>query len=167
MMNEELYRKFLGSQAKLYRFAFSLVKNISDAQDIHQETIIKIWELREDWSNWLSFEAFSMRMIRNACLNFNKKKRSHLHLVLDEIVEKPLQNETEYNISRDHFQYKFNCIIENLPEVQRNILHLREIEELEYKEIAEILEISESQVKVYLFRARQFLKNKYRKNDIR
>lgn len=166
-MNEELYKKFLDSQAKLYRFAFSLVKNISDAEDIHQETIIKIWQLRDDWVNWLSFEAFSMKMIKNACLNFNKKKRNHLQVVIEDVIEKPLQNETEHNIGKDYFQYKFNLIIEKLPEVQRNILHLREIEELEYQEIAKILEISESQVKVYLFRARQFLRNKYQKNDIR
>ncbi|MDN5285998.1 MAG: polymerase, sigma-24 subunit, subfamily [Mucilaginibacter sp.] len=166
-MDAELYKIFLSSQAKLYRFAFSLVKNVNDAEDIHQETLMKIWQLREEWIKWINFEAYAMRIVRNACLNFNKKKRNHLYLVLDEVIEKPSQNDTETNIVLDDLKYRFNVLIGKLPEIQQNILYLREIEELEYKEIAEILDISESQVKVYLFRGRQFLKSKYQKNETR
>lgn len=157
-MKPERYDQFLKSQAKLYRFAYSLVKNVSDAEDIFQDTLIKIWELRSDWNTWLNFEAFQMRMLRNTFLNFQKKNK--LHVVLDDINEEPQLNETENGIIVADLMYKFNTLISKLPELQRNILYLREIEEMEYKEISEILDITESQVKVYLFRGRQYLKNK-------
>ena len=162
-MDAELYAKFLSGQPKLYRFAYSLTKNVSDAKDIHQETLIRIWEMREQWGEWRNFEAYSMRITRTVYLNFSKAKNRHPHLDLNEVTEKPVQNDIENSITLNDLKYTFNSIISNLPELQQNILYLREIEELEYKEIAQVLDISESQVKVYLFRGRQYIKNNFRK----
>ena len=162
-MDSALYDKFLSNQSKLYRFAYSLTKNVSDAEDIHQETLIKIWEMREHWDEWRNFEAYSMRMTRTVYLNFYKAKNRHPYLDLSEVIENPVQNDIEKNITINDLKYTFNTMIMNLPKLQQNILYLREIEELEYKEIAHILDITESQVKVYLFRGRQYIKNNFRK----
>ncbi|HWV65375.1 RNA polymerase sigma factor [Chitinophaga sp.] len=162
-MNQSLYEKFLSSQSKLYRFAYSLAKNVSDAKDIHQDTLIKIWEMREQWEKWENMEAYGMRITRNTYLNFQKARQRRLHLELDELTEKPQPNEIEKHIVIDGLKHQFLSMIQPLPQLQQNILYLREVEELEYKEIAEILEISESQVKVYLFRGRQFIKTNTQK----
>jgi RNA polymerase sigma-70 factor (ECF subfamily) len=159
-MIPEQYDQFLNSQQKLYRFAYSLARNVSDAEDIFQETLIRVWQLRDDWPNWLNFEAYAMRMVRNTFLNFKKKSSRHLHVALDELEEEPQINDTEKAILVADLKYKFDTLISKLPDIQRNIMYLREIEELEYKEIAEVLEITEAQVKVYLFRGRQFIKSK-------
>jgi RNA polymerase sigma-70 factor (ECF subfamily) len=159
-MKSKRYEQFLQCQAKLYRFAYSLVKNVGDAEDIFQDTLIKIWELRREWDNWTNFEAYTMRMLRNTFLNFKKKKYNRLHVELDDVVESPQLNDIEKGIVIADLHYKFNVLIGKLPEVQKDILYLREIEELEYKEIGEILDLTEAQVKVYLFRGRQHLKNK-------
>lgn len=159
-MKPKRYEQFLQGQAKLYRFAYSLVKNVGDAEDIFQDTLIKIWELRKDWDNWANFEAYTMRMLRNTFLNFKKKKNDRLHVELDELIERPQLNDIERGLIIADLHYKFNRLIDKLPEVQKNILYLREIEELEYKEIGEILDLTEAQVKVYLFRGRQHIKNK-------
>ncbi len=158
-MKPERYEQFLKCQAKLYRFAYSLVKNVSDAEDIFQDTLIKVWELRTDWDNWSNFEAYIMRMLKNTFLNFKKKNHNRLYVALDDLVETPQLNDTEKGIVITDLRYKFNVLIDKLPEVQKNILYLREIEELEYKEIGEILDLTEAQVKVYMFRGRQYLKN--------
>ena len=159
-MKPERYEQFLKCQAKLYRFAYSLAKNVGDAEDIFQDTLIKIWELRKEWVTWTNFEAYAMRMLRNTFLNFKKKMHNRLYVELDNVAETPELNDIEKEIVIADLQYKFHALISRLPEVQKNILYLREIEELEYKEIAEILDLTESQVKVYLFRGRQYLKNK-------
>ncbi|WP_293312399.1 RNA polymerase sigma factor [Pedobacter sp. UBA5917] len=159
-MKPKQYEQFIQCQPKLYRFAYSLVKHVGDAEDIFQDTLVKIWELKEEWDNWTNFEAYAMRMIRNNFLNFEKRKKSRFYVGLEDVVEVPEPNEIEQGITTDDLQYKFKLLTRKLPEVQQNILFLREIEELEYKEIAEILDLTDAQVKMYLFRARQYLKSK-------
>lgn len=166
-MESNLYNQFLKIQDKLYRFSVSLARSLSDAEDVYQEALIKIWELRGDWEKWLNFEAYAMRILRNTFLNYKKKNAKQAFISIDDYSEIPQQNETDRNIILSDLRMTFANLIRNLPEVQRNILHLREIEELEYREIGEILEISESQVKVYLFRGRQSIKNKLKSHVTR
>lgn len=158
-MDPEHYKHFLNSQRKLYRFALSLTKDLNDAHDIHQESLMKLWLLRDKWGEWENFEAYAMRMVRNTFLNYSKKKSNQRHTALEDIIEKPQSNDTDKEIILTDLRIRFKALISKLPEVQRNILYLREIEELEYKEISEVLHITESQVKVYLFRGRQYLKS--------
>jgi RNA polymerase sigma-70 factor (ECF subfamily) len=159
-MNPELYTLFVSIQRKLYRFALSLTKDVNDAEDILQDTLLKLWRLREEWDNWQNFEAYAMGMIRNEYLNYVKKKKSRTYSALEGIPEFAEPSQTETDMTTDDLMMRFNSLTSKLPKIQRNILHLREIEELEYKEIAKVMEISEAQVKVYLFRARQYLKEK-------
>ncbi|MCF0063210.1 RNA polymerase sigma factor [Dyadobacter chenwenxiniae] len=160
MMNPKLYNLFISSQRKLYRFALSLTKDVNDAEDILQDTLLKLWKLREDWGSWENFEAYSMRMIRNEYLNHTKKLKGRVYSSLDDIPEGSEPSQTDTDMTTDHLMFRFNSLTSKLPDIQRNILHLREIEELEYKEIAKVMGITDAQVKVYLYRARQYLKDK-------
>ena len=159
-MNSKLYNLFISSQRRLYRFALSLTKDVTDAEDILQDTLLKLWKLRDDWESWENFEAYAIRMIRNEYLNYVKKQKSLTHSTLEDIPEIAEPSQTETDMTTDHLMMRFNSLTSKLPQIQRNILHLREIEELEYKEIAKVMDISEAQVKVYLYRARQYLKEK-------
>ena len=159
-MDSEQYNQFLSSQRKLYRFALSLTKDVNDADDIYQESLMKLWQLKEEWANWQNFEAYAMRMVRNTFLNYYKKNSSRVHVALEQIIEQPEPNDMDKEMVMTDLRMRFNALISKLPEVQRNILYLREIEEMEYKEIGEVLDITEAQVKVYLFRGRQYLKSK-------
>jgi RNA polymerase sigma-70 factor (ECF subfamily) len=159
-MNPQQYNQFLSTQPKLYRFALSLTKDVNDAADIYQETLLKIWELRDEWQRWQSFEAYAMRMIRNEFRNQAAKNNRYLHVELDDIAERPASDITDDNMTIADLKTQFYNLIGKLPEVQRNILHLREIEEMEYKEIGEVLDLTETQVKVYLHRGRQYIKSK-------
>jgi RNA polymerase sigma factor (sigma-70 family) len=159
-MDTQRYDQFLSTRPKLYRFALSLTKDINDAEDIYQETLMKLWQLKEEWAGWNSFEAYAMRMVRNAFLNHNRKNSRQVYVELDNIKEYPAPNKTDDHIVLADLKMQFSSLISKLPEIQRNILYLREIEEMEYKEIGEVLDITEAQVKVYLFRGRQYIKSK-------
>lgn len=159
-MDSEQYNQFLSSQRKLYRFALSLTKDVNDADDIYQESLMKLWQLKEEWANWQNFEAYAMRMVRNTFLNYYRKNNNRVYVALEQITEQPEPNDTDKEMVLTDLRMRFNALISKLPEVQRNILYLREIEEMEYKEIGEVLDITEAQVKVYLFRGRQYLKSK-------
>ncbi|MBE9463780.1 RNA polymerase sigma factor [Dyadobacter subterraneus] len=159
-MNSRLYNLFISSQQKLYRFALSLTKDVTDAEDILQDTLLKLWKARDKWESWDNFEAYAMRTVRNEYLNYVKVQKSRTYGTLEDIPEFAEPSQTETDMTTDHLMMRYNWLTSKLPKMQRDILHLREIEELEYKEIAKVMDISEAQVKVYLFRARQYLKEK-------
>jgi RNA polymerase sigma-70 factor (ECF subfamily) len=150
--------KLLKCQEKLYRFAISLTKDIDEAKDLYQESMLKLWEKRNEWGKWENFEAYAMTTVRNTFLNQVQKQNRHPVLPISSVMEQGVENETEYKMNMSDLMYKFELLVSKLPEIQREVLYLREIEEMEYKEIAQILCISEVQVKVYIFRGRQRIK---------
>jgi RNA polymerase sigma-70 factor (ECF subfamily) len=163
-MEQRLYQEFINCQDKLYRYALFLSREVADAEDILQETLIKLWELKAEWGKWQSLEGYAMRMIKNAFINFNIKRRRNIMVELDEIPERGIGTDMDRKIEVSHLMLHYKTLIDKLPSIQRNILYLREIEEYEYKEIAAILTLTESQVKVYLHRGRQSLRKKTNAN---
>ena len=148
------------TQQKLYRYALSLTRDSTVAKDIFQETALKIWELKEEWGTWNNFEAYSMRMIRNVFLNHASRKKRYSVVGIEEYVENYSKNEIEVEHDLSSVRYQFNTLLSGLPNIQREVLYLREIEEYEYREIGILLNLTESQVKVYIHRGRNYIKAK-------
>jgi RNA polymerase sigma-70 factor (ECF subfamily) len=150
---------------KLYRFALRYVKNPQEAEDVVQEVFIKLWNNREQMQEINNVEAWCMRVTRN--LSIDKLRSKHNRT--DDIPEGTnwLDNsagpdkQTELNEAVE----KIKKWIEELPEAQRNVIQLRDIEEFSYKEIAEALEISMELVKVNLHRARKVIRKKILESD--
>ena len=140
----------------LYRLALRITLDSREAEDIVQETMLKVWNRRERWDEIDSIEAFCTTICRNLALDALKKAENR-HVSLD---ESPLQHPDyaptpfEQAVSQDRIQI-VRRIIDTLPEKQRTCIQLRDIEEKSYKEIAQILDITEEQVKINIFRARQ------------
>lgn len=150
--------KLLKCQEKLFRFAISLTKDIDDAKDLHQEAMLKLWEKHNEWDKWKDFEGYAMTTVRNIFLNQVQKQNRHPILPISSVMEQGIENAIEYKMNMSDLMYKFKLLVSKLPEIQREVLYLREIEEMEYKKIAQIVNISEAQVKVYIFRGRQHIK---------
>ena len=150
--------EILKCQDKLYRFSISLTKDINDANDLYQETLLKLLEKREQWNQWKNFEAYAMTTVRNTFLNTTKKQNRVTVLTLQSAREKVEENATESKIRILDLIYRFESLISKLPEIQRQVLYLREIEEMEYKDIGQVLNLTDAQVKVYIFRGRQHLR---------
>lgn len=149
---------------KLYRLALRITQNNEDAEDIVQDTLLKIWKRRASWDTIESMESYSMTICRNLSLDVLRKKEhttAPLSTVMDH--ESGIQVAPDDNIiQRDKIQLVQNAI-NRLPEKQRTTMQLRDFEGKSYKEIAEILNISEAQVKVNIFRARQTIKDLFEK----
>ena len=135
----------------VYRFILKNIKDENMAQDIVQESYTRMWEKVKN----ITFE----------------KARSYLfatayHTMIDVIrKEKRMtrMEESHFNIKTTENQYSdlkevLNEAVSHLPEIQRSVVLLRDYEGYSYEEIGEITGLSESQVKVYIFRARTFLK---------
>lgn len=143
---------------KLFRLALRVTLDREEAEDIVQDTMLKLWERRDEWQKIESLEAFSMTLCRNLALDHCKSARMN-NMRLDDTVEQSGSSITPLDELDSKMRLEaLKRLIEQLPEVQRSILMLRDNEGKRYDEIASILGISESQVKVYLHRARIRLK---------
>jgi RNA polymerase sigma factor (sigma-70 family) len=135
----------------VYRF---ILKNIGDterARDIVQDSFLKMWEKAGD----ISYE----------------KSKSYLftaayHTMIDDIRRQKritglseLKDEMTVNNSFNDLQEVLNTALMKLPEIQKAVITLRDYEGYSYEEIGDITGLNESQVKVYIYRARVSLKN--------
>lgn len=151
---------------ELFRLALRITLNRAEAEDIVQDTLIKVWNRREEWNDIDSIEAFSLTVCRNLSLDRIKKKGNDNDSLEDVKAAEPLasSNPQDRMIQTDKVRL-IRQIVDGLPEKQRSCMQLRDFEGKTYKEIAGVLDISEEQVKVNIFRARQTVKQKYLKLD--
>lgn len=150
----------------LFRLALRITLNRFEAEDIVQDTLIKVWNRRSDWEDIDSIEAFSLTICRNLSLDRIKKKENDNNSLEDVKGVEPLSssNPQDRMIQADRVNL-IRQIVDSLPEKQRSCMQLRDFEGKSYKEIAVILDITEEQVKVNIFRARQAVKQRYLKLD--
>lgn len=151
---------------KLYRFAFRLLGNNEEAKDVVQEVMIKVWSGREELGQVQNMEAWCMRITKNLSLDRLRQQQRRPTDSLDQgmhVVHHNLSpaETTELNERME----RISKWMAELPEKQRQVMHLRDIEGYSYNEICEILELDMSQVKVYLFRARNAVREKLLKTD--
>ncbi|MCI6159970.1 MAG: RNA polymerase sigma factor [Prevotellaceae bacterium] len=150
----------------LYRLALRITLNQQDAEDVVQDTLMKVWNRREEWDEIDNIEAFVLTIARNLALD-KMKRADTFNASIEEgnIAETHfMSNPYEQIIRRDRIE-KVRELLDKLPEKQRSCMQLRDFEGKTYKEIAEILGISEEQVKVNIFRARQAIKQKYQEAE--
>lgn len=144
---------------KLFRLAKRLLVSTEEAEDATQEILLKLWRKNESISTYKNVEAFAMTMTKNFCLDRLKSKQaSNLRLVHSNYGEEGsgLQKQFEAKDSVNWVQK----IIETLPEQQKMVLQLRDVEQYEYDEIAEMLNMQPTAIRVALSRARKTVREK-------
>ena len=149
---------------ELFRLALRITLSREDAEDVVQETMLKVWNKREQWERIDNIEAFCMTICRNLALD-HQKRMDNQNVTLEETTTlnlHPLTSTTpeEHAVQRDRVE-RVRQLIDQLPEKQRTCMQLREVEGKAYKEIAAIMGISEEQVKVNIFRARQTIRQQF------
>ena len=149
---------------EIYRLALRITLNHAEAEDVVQETLIKVWNRRESWNQIESMEAFCLTICRNLALDKMRKMDNQSQSIDDEGYNTPdhsrSANPEENTVHQDRIAL-LRKLMNSLPEKQRSMMLLRETEGKSYKEIAQILSVSEEQVKVNIFRARQAIKQKF------
>lgn len=151
---------------KLFRLALRITLNREEAEDIVQDTLIKVWNSRNKWQQLDSIEAYSLTIARNLSLDRIKKMENQNGSLEDEKTERldATSNPSERMIQKDKLDI-VKRMIDELPEKQRSCIQLRDIEGKAYKDIALILGITEEQVKINIFRARQTIKQRFQQFD--
>jgi len=142
---------------KMFRLALRLLISKEAAEDATQEVILKIWTRKDKVKDYANIEAFMISVTKNYCLDQLKAKSNNnlriIHTNYDS-NELSVDTKTELNDEMKHIEK----IVEMLPEHQKVIFQLRDVEELDYSEIAEITKMKEPAIRVTLSRARKKIK---------
>ena len=150
---------------ELYRMALRITMNAADAEDVVQETMMKVWNRRDQWDQIESIEAFCLTICRNLSLDKIRRmdnQTQSLDAAYDPKDQGVASNPEEQAIQSDRVRL-VRQMINLLPEKQRSCMQLRDMEGKSYKDIATILDITEEQVKVNIFRARQTIREKFKR----
>lgn len=147
-MNRREYNHTVKEHANnLYGYVFKYLRDSEDSQDITQDVFEKLWKNRkkvevEKAKSWMFTTA------HNTLINFNKRKQRIVYNT-DSIPENGNEDGS--------FEAKeiVDKVLETLPPIQKSIVLLRDLEGYSYQEIGEMLDLTDSKVKVYLFRARK------------
>jgi len=145
---------------KVSRLAFYMLSDRMEAEDATQEVFLKLWNLREDLLDVENMQAFVLRVTRNLCLDkirAQNRRTQHDDLIGYMGAEKT-ENPHERTESRDTLSV-VKKMIATLPDTQRTVITLRDIEGLEFEEIAEITGLNENAIKVNLSRARKKIRD--------
>lgn len=153
MKQKEFLAIVLPYKDKLYRIAKRLLVSSEEAEDAVQEVYLKLWKGRSRIQNYKNPEAFAVTMTKNYCLDRLKSKQAaNLKIVHSNYQNgENLQKKVEAN---DAVQLVYK-IMETLPEKQRMVLQLRDVEQHDFEEMSNMLEMSESTIRVTLSRARK------------
>ncbi len=158
MTQSEFIRVVMPFKDKLYRLAKRLLVSSAEAEDATQEILMKLWARKSMMESYKNVEAFAMTMTKNYCLDRLKSKQSGnlklVHTNYDSGTSLQKQMEAIDSVSW------IEKIMLELPEQQKMVLQLRDIEAYEYEEIAEHLEMSPTAVRVALSRARKAVRDK-------
>jgi RNA polymerase sigma-70 factor (ECF subfamily) len=154
MTREEFQKEVIPIGDKMYRIAFRLLGNSESAKDVLQELFLKLWEKRSELHKLSSLDAYACTILKNKCLD---KLR----------LQKPMVDIGILNIHSDNSETAFDHsegiseirkAMQMLPEKQRLIMQMRDIDCCTFEEIALILDSSVNNVRVQLCSARKWVK---------
>jgi RNA polymerase sigma-70 factor (ECF subfamily) len=166
MVAKDFKTRVLPTSKKLLRFATHFLKDEDTAQDVVQDVMLKLWQKRNKLNEIENVEAFAMRMTRNRCLDII---RANKVVPIDEETDRKLKEKTvdvhsQIELSESAKQIK--QLINKLPDLQRTVMHLRDIEQFSYDEIAETTGLKINAIRVNLSRARKKVRDEFLKlND--
>ena len=147
MTQTEFLNVVLPFKDKVFRLAKRLLVSTEEAEDATQEVLIKLWNNKKKIKEYKNVEAFSMTMTKNFCFDKLKSKQAqNLKIVHSNYQDHnvALQKEVELKDSIDWV----SRIMEGLPEQQKLVIQLRDIEQYDYSEIAKMLDMNETAIRV-------------------
>ncbi len=159
---EELLRTH---QGRAYRFAYRIFRDRHIAEDVSQEFFFKLFRIAARYQPEGKFTTYFYKVLNNLCLDtlrrMNRKSlpdfQSFENPILDGMPEDEERGAPDRNARIREERRLVRESIGKLPDMQRKVIVLRELEELKYREIADVLHLSLNEVKVLIHRGRKSL----------
>jgi len=129
-------------QDMLFRFAYMRVGRRADAEDIVQDVFLKLFRSSESLSSVRNVKHYLIRSISNACKDFHRRKQDILPL---ERAEREMVSDDDLKMYEEYL--RITALARTLPPEQREVLYMKCIDGLKFREISDILDIPEATVK--------------------
>lgn len=163
MVARDFKTSVLPHSKKLLRFATHFLKDDELARDVIQDVFLKLWQKRKTLNEIENIEAFAMQMTKNRCLDVIRANRI---VPIDEATDRKLKAKTvdvHRQVEWSESAQQIKMLIQNLPDLQRTVMQLRDIEQLSYEEISEVTELKINAIRVNLSRARKKVRDEFLK----
>lgn len=154
--------QFLPCHPKLYRVAFRLMGNARDAEDMVQEAYLKLWNKRNELSGIANTEAYCVTLVKNLCYDVLRRvqpedagrtpEELNLSTDTDSIAREVEQRDEANQVKR---------LIGQLPEQQRRVILLRDVNECSFEEIEQVTGLNAVNIRVLLSRARKKIREQF------
>ncbi|MFD0797750.1 RNA polymerase sigma factor [Maribacter chungangensis] len=159
MKQSEFLNVVMPFKDKLYRLAKRLLVSNEEAEDATQEILMKLWAKKNKMEGYKSVEAFAMTMTKNFCLDRLKSKQAgNLKLVHSNYSDESSSLQTQLE-AKDSINW-VQRIMDELPEQQKMVVQLRDVEQYGYDEIEALLDMRPTAIRVALSRARKTIREK-------
>ncbi len=166
MKEIDFRRDLLPHKDKLYRLALRITLQRPEAEDVVQETLIRAWERRDELGNVESVEAYLLTVCRNLAIDRREKKDNQNVSLGEEEMELPASDiSPQERLEYEERLRRVHELFSKLPERQRTVMQLRDIEGLSYRETAQAMGITEDVVRVTLHRARAAIRQAFEKEE--
>jgi RNA polymerase sigma-70 factor (ECF subfamily) len=162
---DDFKKLFLPYHVKLYRIAYRFLENQEDAEDIIQETYIKLWQKRHELESILNPESYAVTLLKNGCLDFLKKIKPEISRIYE--LNIPAIDSIDVQIeNKDKLSY-VHKILEQLPAQQRQLIEWKIQDDRSDEEIEKMSGLKRGNIKVIISRARKTIKEQYLKLENR
>lgn len=150
-MTEKEYNQTVDLFAdRAYRFVLKSIRDEDKARDVIQDTFEKLW-INHDNVNFLKAKSYIFTTAYHTMIDSIRKEKYSARM--EEVNEFGYSHNEQYSDLKE----VLNDAVDKLPEIQKTVILLRDYEGYSYSEIGEITNLNESQVKVYIYRARMSL----------
>ncbi len=159
-MDAETFKKvFLPYHQKLYRIAYRMVQDVANAEDIVQETFIKLWNKKDELDNLDNTEAFSVVILKNTCLDYLRKSKNEFHPLYETDLQEMESLSHQLEVHNEAEVIK--VLINKLPHQQRQVMMMKHWDGYTDEEIEQITGISHGNIRVILSRARKIIREQF------
>jgi RNA polymerase sigma factor (sigma-70 family) len=157
MESKEFKMRIIPLGQNLYRFASGILKDSHEAEDVVQDIFLKLWNMRDRMEEIKNINAFTYKMTRNICLDKLKGRRMQYYDTAGRGIPEPEVNDPnpESLVEMKDSSERIKNLISNLPEQQKSVIHMRDVDGYSYEEISEIMDMEINAIRVTLSRARR------------
>ena len=139
----------------LFRVSLTLLADTYDAEDAVQDTLLKLWAVRERIASTSHFRNLAVSVCRNLCLNMLRSMAVRRTERLEEEMEVVSTDNAQHSMERQEQALRIRAVWNDLPQQHRIIIHMKEVDRLTTREIAALLGTTECNVRTRLSRARK------------
>ena len=159
----EFKQRFMPFHRRLYRVGYHLTGNAQDAEDLLQDTYLKLWQKRDDLKEEAVTEAYLVTLMQNLYRDQRRLKRIDTSEDIEDHADPPDERSLAETIEAADEVKQMGTLMDGLPERDRHILRMHLVEDKSYEEMEQDTGLSQGNLRIIMMRTKQKLKEQYLK----